>query len=196
MKNLKTKQQHAFGLIMLIITPTLFASPIATTYQTTGTSGDWTYDFTFTNNTGNQYLYFLGVDVQGGSITKGPSLFFLDYNGWSIGSVSYNIDWLYQSDYNAQTIHPGTSLNGFTVHDTAVNAKTEINAFAYGYNYGIPYTGTDFQSGNNINPGFTTVAFEATQAVVPLPPSIALFATGLFGFATCVRLNKRHQSPI
>ena len=140
----------------------LFAQPVVT-YSVSGTSGDYSLDFTINNatpGTDGQWIYFMGVDDVNGTVTGVPSPFAqytpfspLAYDGAG-GPLLYNDVWL--APDTDGIVADGTSLSGFTVLDTSATAPTSLPYFAYGYEDGASYTGPDNLDprDNSFNPLF------------------------------------------
>ena len=131
-----------------------------------GTSGNYTLDFTV-NNTGTLgfdiYLFTVQAD---GRISGAPA----GYNTSSYNTVHYwDIGGTQNSPYNNLWIDPtytvlptGTTLSGFTVNVSDVTAPTSIVYSAIGEDNGMVYTGPDnLNTGNPSNPFFTGSATES-----------------------------------
>jgi hypothetical protein len=124
----------------------LFAQPVMS-YTVSGASGDYTLDFTVNNTTPGtqtQNIVYWGVRVDGrisGIPTGDESLGVwspYSYDGAG-ANILYNVSW--GGDVNS--LPPGTTLSGFTVTDTDATAPTFVPYFAYGYDFGVDYTGPD-----------------------------------------------------
>ena len=161
-------------------------SPVAMTYTLTGESGDWTLDFDVANDMfdSDQTVYFLGVAVDGGSVSSSPETFdstaFPTWGSNSVyggSSVSYNAVWY----SGGHLVSPGSDLDGFLVHSSAVDAPTSVNWFVF--TSGSEYTGGGHFN-TAYNPGWEGVA-TAQVSFVPEPANIALLLAGLgiCGFA-------------
>lgn len=184
-------------LVMLGLTVSLHASANAVdvSYVVTGSTGDWTLDFSVTNNLNPSTMdvYFFGVQLSQSDIVASPSTYssstysfdgsYWD-NAWSGGSsIAYNNSWIdWQSNYSS--LLPGQTLDGFKVHITDLYAPSDVNWFAYGYAKGAYYVGTDyFNTGRN--PGFEGVAHAA--APVPEPETWAMLGAGMLALALARR---------
>jgi len=173
------------------------AQPVLT-YSVSGTSGDYTLDFTVNNETPgtqNQIIYFFGVNDVNGSISASPGTFFPLPGGFSpFGSdgagspipLNYNLAWDNSGTFNA--VLPGTIMSGFDVLDTSATAPTSLPYFAYGYDFGAPYTGPDNLDprDNSFNPLFEGNAGVGgvSRSVPDASSTVALLglcATGLMG---------------
>ena len=149
------------------------ASPVDVTYTVTGSTGDWTYDFSFSNNLGGTNdLYAASVTLPSGTLSGSPS-------GWGNGLGA--LEWCYDANcyYTGTTnLPPGDTLGGFIVQSTATNALLNVDWYAAAY------------GGNLGNPTFTGTASAAT----PLPAALPLFATGLGALGLFGWRRKRKNS--
>lgn len=162
------------------------AGPIDVTFTTSGSNGDWTYDFTFINNIpADHFAYFLGVDDVDGAISGNPAAFG-NYGGYFVAGNYYNLNWL-NYDY-LDTIAPASSMSGFTVHDTAWNQKASFGFFAFTYAGGVPYPGA-FDDGRIDNPAFVGVA-SGSPLAAPEPSSWAMMVGGFGLVGGAVRRRK------
>jgi hypothetical protein len=124
------------GLALLGALGTAQALPVDVTYTISGSSGDWTYDFTVTNNLGDtNYIYALLLD------SFSPSNFAGAPAGW-IQDNPIILEWCYSSCFHSgpTNLAPGNTLSGFLAHDTAAAAFTivEWRVAAEGGNLGNP----------------------------------------------------------
>src|SRR5271154_4521613 len=104
-------------LAALVLVCSLSANigPPTVTYTVTGTSGDYTLDFTVDNNT-NQDLYIFGVALSGRNIAGSPAGF--DPNEWTTwnnsgfggSNITYNNNWI---DPTFTAGPAGTAISGF-----------------------------------------------------------------------------------
>jgi hypothetical protein len=180
-----------FSLVALLA-GNVYAAPIVT-YTISGSSGDWTLDFSVTNNLGdNNNIYFFGVQLPARDITASPSGW--DPDAWPSFNPSDYISGGPNIDYNNNWYTPvegvpvirifnGQTLSGFTVHDTSLTAPTSVPWFAFAGDG--TYSGTDY-FGTDTNPGFSG---DATS--VPLPCTLLLFGPGLAGLAAMRRWCKK-----
>jgi hypothetical protein len=160
--------------------------PPTVTFTVSGSSGDWTLDFSVTNNT-DQNLYLFAVQLPTSDITAFPT-------GWTgadgtvtspVGPATYDDSW---STTEAVSILPGGTLSGFDALDTAASAPTSVpwiaatcdNTF-FAECGGSPYTGP----GNELTPD--NAVFESA---VPEPGSIFLLLTAI----ACVGLRFRRNA--
>ena len=156
------------------------AGPITVTESTSGTSGDYTLNFTITNNIGgDQKIYIFGVSMDSGTNFAGsPPTFPTHLDGLSVSqfggsSTIYNNAWLDNVDAGLPS---GATLGGFAVFstDTTLPASIPWVVLSFGQ---TPYTGGgNFNS--DTNPGFE--GFVSTQAV-PEPSTLILGLVGLLG---------------
>jgi hypothetical protein len=165
------------------------AGPVITEI-TTGTSGDYTLNFSVTNNlNGINSIYFFGVMMDSNNTIVGSPTGFdsTAIDAWSnapYGGSSrvYNLDWI---DNNTFPIPFGTTQDGFLIHSTDTALPASVPWFAYGEQGS--YTGND---NFNIpsNPGFE--GFVTLQSV-PEPSGILLGVFGsLGGLAYYLRRNR------
>ncbi len=160
---------------------TLMAAPIDVTYTVTGTSGDFTLDFSFTNNeTGtDQAVYYLGVSLDPAlglsNIVASPGPYSPDgtYADSSSGpSILYNDVWL---DSTASNLTPGETLSGFDVQVLSATAPQAVPWFAFSTG-NLPYTGSGNLSTDPYNPEFEGVAApEPASGMMLLPAVIGAF---------------------
>jgi len=167
---------------------TAFALPINVTVATSGSPGDWTLDFSVTNNINAGTAYFFGVQLPGPDITGTPAGWnpntWPQFNTANVGgaNITYNNVWI-----DAGGVSPGSTLSGFEVLDTQADLPASIPWFVVVEN--ANYTGTDYFNRSG-NPGFQS-AIELTSTT-PLPATLPLFAGGL-GFVGY--LTRRKRSP-
>jgi hypothetical protein len=150
------------------------ANTVDVSYTVSGSPGDWTYDFSFTNNIGGTNdIYAVELSLSSSDTLIGSP------SGWGVGNgnVSGNLEWCFSSDcfhFGSTNLAPGQTLGGFLVQDTSLTPITSAD-WLVAAEGGI-YTGPDNMNPNNpSNPVFTgTVS-------TPLPAALPLFATGLGG---------------
>lgn len=155
------------------------AAVIDVTFTTSGSAGDWVYDFTFTNNLPNTNdIYFVGVELPATDVVASPAGWDSNNNTpWSNAGLGgsatlYNNVWCTENCafVGPAVITPGGSLGGFQAHDASMVALTSVRWFAFAT--GGTYDGVEcFNCGTN--PGF-----EGVSGVVPEPASWALMIGG------------------
>jgi hypothetical protein len=152
-----------------------YALPIDVTVTTSGSPGDWTLDFSVTNNLSKGTAYFFGVQLPGSDITGTPagwdSTVWPQFNTANAGgaNITYNNVWI-----DAGGISPGFTLSGFEAMDTQEDLPASIPWFVVVEN--ADYTGSDYFN-RSTNPGFQS-AIELISPT-PLPATLPLFAVGL-----------------
>lgn len=196
MKNLGMRFGIAMAAMTLVATCVgqSSAAPIVTsaapivTESTSGTPGDYTLNFTVTNNLGNMNdIYFFGVLLDSGpGIVGSPAGFDPDiWPTWSNAdyggsSLIDNNNWI---DDSHAGLPDGATLGGFSVHSTDTTLPAAINWFAYAF--GGTYDGGDnFHTSRN--PGFEGVVY--LQAV-PEPSTFLLGLLGTLGGLAHARLK-------
>ena len=158
--------------------------PITVTQTTSGSAGNWTYDFTFTNNVAQgQRLYFFGLQDATGTVTA-SAVGYSKSSGYYVNGTLYNLSWG-TSAYGG--ISAGDSLGGFSIRDTAVAAKSSFNFYGYTYNNGAIYTaGGNIGGWASFNPAFEFSSSNATAAV-PEPATWAMMMLGFGGLGYTLR---------
>lgn len=147
-------------------------------YAVSGSSGNWTLDFTLTSNflSGEGDFYFFGVRLGSGrNIAGSPANW--DPNSWTSwdnaayggSSTVYNNNWI--NFTSTGQVQPGQSLSGFQAVSTDAVAPTSVQWFAYAFNG--TYGGND----NFNNPG--NPGFEGVARAVPEPASMAALGLGV-----------------
>ena len=142
-----------------------FAGPIGVSYTVSGSAGDWTLDFSFTNNSvAGQALYFMGVSLPAQDFGSIPSGFTPCGSGSCVSGTygGYDNVWLDTTYPAIAGIAPGSSLSGFDVIVTAATAPTSVDWFAYTDNPSVGYI------------GYTGVAGSTTTSTTPEPGSLLL----------------------
>jgi hypothetical protein len=142
------------------------------TFTTSGTSGDYTLDFSVGNTLGGtDDVYFFGVYDPNGVVSGSPSPY--DPNLWPSwnnspyggNNVTYNNNWI---DLGLDSLEPGATLSGFDVLDDSATAPASVAWFAIAA--GGYYGGSDYFN-NPYNPGFQGVTGSSTPgpaAVLPM----------------------------
>jgi hypothetical protein len=199
MKNKKFLAGMMFSFLALILVAPGFASPIVT-YTVSGSSGNWTLDFSVTNTLGvnNLDIYFFGITNPDYPTTvSGPINWdiwpFLPVNpyNWGGPNINFNVAWggMGGSLTVPDMIQNGETLSGFKSVYLTTDIPTNIQYIAYAYDWTAQtavYTGTDYFNNflYNRNPLFSG---NATMAPVPEPISMLLFGTGIVGVGGYLR---------
>jgi hypothetical protein len=187
------------ALMLVLSAGSLPAMPIVT-FTVSGSTDDWTLNFTVDNTT-DQSLYLFGVVLPTADLTGSPT-------GW--GSYDFGATWTNTAEGGSSTVYnnnwitsgstdisAGNSLSGFTALVTTASAPSSVQFFAYTCDStftdspgcaGSAYTDGDNFSGED-NPGFEGIASPAGSAV-PEPSALLLIAAGM-GFLTLRRGTHR-----
>jgi hypothetical protein len=153
--------------------------PVVVTDTVSGSAGDWTYDFSVTNNLGGTNdIYFFGVLLSTRDIVGSPGTF--DPNTWTSwdnspyggSSTVYNNNWI---DLSFDSLEPGQTLSGFLVTQTTAAPQSPVSWFAFA-NGGTWTGGGNFN--NDFNPGFEGTT---SSSAVPEPSTWAMMALGFAG---------------
>jgi hypothetical protein len=189
------------GLIAaLVLSFSLSAAPINVSYTVTGSSGNWTLDFSVNNNiagAANQDFYFFGVELSATDITGTPASFstFAPFNpsiSFGGANITYNNVWLVTTFPTiGTTALPGTTTSGFDVTITDAAAPASVNWFADTAG-SDPYSGPGnlniLQTGGVPNPNNPLFEGAATQTgTVPEPSTLVLLGAGLAGISALRR---------
>ncbi len=181
------------------------ADPLGVTYTITGGPGNWTLDFSVTNNivgAPNQVFYFFGVYLPGSPVTGSPALIPADpglvFNPSLVfggSDTNYNDTWL--GNVDPANAHPGSTTSGFDVLVTSLAAPSSVQWFGFteDTNFLPTYTGggqintkgsESFYA--DVSPGFEGLATGTTNATVPEPGTLALLTSALFALASLKKI--------
>lgn len=168
------------------------AAPVDVSFTTSGSSGNWTYDFSVTNNIGGaNSIYFFGVQVGQTNVTGSPA-------GW--GFSSDNTPWANSPLGGSSTIYDNTwcctfngilngqTLTGFEVTVNSGTALSSIRWFAFAL--GDNDTNSDGHFYSNFNPGFEGVSVSA----VPEPSTWAMMILGFAGVGFVAFRRRSHSA--
>jgi hypothetical protein len=98
------------------------ASVLDISYTVSGSPGDWTYDFTVTNNIALANVYAVAFDLPGATYVSAPA-------GWVPATANFSPygQWcLVNCDNSVSGIATGSTLGGFLAHETDANAQTSV----------------------------------------------------------------------
>jgi hypothetical protein len=181
-----------FGSIFSFAISLAQAAPVEVSYTISGSAGNWTYDFSVTNNLGGTNdIYLLTVKLPATNVTGSPG-------GWHFepGDVDFNFSFfgssstLYNDPWFADTSHifTGQTLSGFLALDASTAPLTTVPWLIFALNSDTYLGPGCFHCGSN--PGFEGVA---NAVSTPLPASLPLFASGLaaLGWLGCRRKKPR-----
>lgn len=168
------------------------AAPIDVSFTTSGSSGNWTYDFSVTNNIGGtNSIYFFGVQVGQTNVTGSPAGWAFNsydtpWNNSPLGgsSTTYDNTWCCTFD----GILNGQTLAGFEVTVNSGTALSSIRWFAFAL--GDNDTNSDGHFGNNFDPGFEGVSVSA----VPEPSTWAMMILGFAGVGFAAFRRRSHSA--
>ena len=190
--SMMTKLKGALLVGAMMVAPAAQAAPIDVTYTVSGSSGNWTYDFSLTNNLGGgNLIYFFGVQLQGHNIAGAPA----GWNGnvWASWNpltddgagpnITFDNNWI----NFGSTFGTGQTLSGFKATSSLSSPLDPVSWFAYAT--GGTYSGPGaFRTGGN--PGFTGTATSGVAAV-PEPATWAMMLAGFGAVGFAMRTRSR-----
>jgi hypothetical protein len=188
----------------LMVCGTLLAQPVGVSYSVSGTSGDYTLDFTIQNNlpaTDNLGLYWFGVYLSANDITGTPTdwpAYFLTTFNTSTDhgpNINFNNIWFDTNPGFGSSegfIPSGSSLSGFDVHISDATLPTSVPWFAYAYpdNDTGPFDydgGQSFNPLETYNPGFAGVIRSPGSSVADGGFTLSLLGFGVAGLGAMKR---------
>lgn len=179
MKSMFSVRALLLAVAVLLMSVPAMAAP-AVSYNVSGSSNNWTLDFSVTNTLGDgNEIYFFGVQLPARNITASPTGWnpdiwpSWDNTGYGGSSIVYNNVWIRSGSQYA--ILNGQTLSGFEVLVASTAAPTSVPWFAYSTG---DYTGNDYFHSRG-NPGFEGTA--GAGNAVPLPGALLLLGPGLVG---------------
>lgn len=139
------------AVVLAVPAGAVVAGSLDVSYTYTGTAGDYTLDFTVSNNLTSQpetFVSLFGVDLsQFGAdlsnnvaVIAAPAGFSTDFsdpsspwNNYKFGYGGRDFDWINHWNAIGTPVRTGTSLSGFLVHTNAQVLPTTVNWFAFAY---------------------------------------------------------------
>lgn len=168
------------------------AAPVDVGVSTTGSDGDWSFDFTVANNIlhpEHAQIFLFAVEFGGPGDMVGAPFTFLP-----VGAISavpsdgnppadYSFGWIdigLDSD-DGPHLDPGTSMGGFTLHTDSITAPGSISWIV------AAYAGEDDLSDDDGHDGLGYVTYQGVittgVSAVPEPSTYALMLLGIGAFA-------------
>jgi hypothetical protein len=178
------------------------ANPVDVSFVASGSAGNWTLDFSVTNNLGGTNdIYFFGVRLPAQNVTGSPALWNPNappgYNPSIYGgsNTDYNNIWITCPTascipgFPGDVVAPSETLSSFQVLDTDSALPISVGWFAVASGGHYTGAGCSFICGApGDNPGFEGFA---AAAATPLPGTMLLFAAALAMLGGVFRWKKR-----
>jgi len=184
--------------VALMMSTAAFSAPIVS-YSVSGSSGNWTLDFSVTNTLGvnNLDIYMFGVELpQINQQSPTPNWTAFGNFNPSVANFGPNIDygttwWNYKVSI-PDMIQNGETLSGFDVNINTLDAPTSVLWFAAALDWTggqASYPGTDYYY-SATNPGFSGTGTDPVPTSVPEPATFLLVGAGLAGLAVLRKRSK------
>jgi hypothetical protein len=172
-----TTKPFAIGYLVAMgvsIAGNIVSAQPGVSYTVSGTPGAYALDFTVNNatpGTSGFDIYFFGVLVDG-VLSGSPSGYYGSYystiHTTEVSGPAYN--WPFNNTWIDPTyarLPTGSTLSGFKVTITDINAPTSVQYFAFGYDAGFVYTGSGNQ--NLSSPGNSPLFVGYAVEAIPEP---------------------------
>jgi hypothetical protein len=207
---------YAIAAVTLLgTTATAQTAPIDVSYTVSGTTGNWIYDFSVTNNLPNNDVYAFGVSLSNANSVGKPVGWDNGLSGFNLfnyggSNTNYSNTWVTCPNASCPVDHPlvnitsGQTLNGFRVSDAGLSAVLGVNWYVTTIGTHLPYYQGD-KCSFNCNAPYDNSGFEGralsvpsptggpATSTVPEPQTVWLLSTGFLVLAGLSRQNRRRR---